>query len=120
MISHEVVVLYRPFTPNVVLVDFAPVNGNTAAKLLLNYTVPGKIRVKHIRLPFVIMELTMRNKREIKKRWIQYLEETTKSKNDYDFCTMVLLRYLNWNLQMNLYKNNCKHFTREFIKIFDS
>jgi hypothetical protein len=125
---HDIVLLYKPLSSKIIVIDFAPKKTDYGfIKLLLNRSVRGEIRIKNLNLPFEIENLNKHNKKEIIQLWRESLPITQPipfigDENEImDFNNVILKiqKKLEWNLNMNLYTNNCKHFSHRIVKILD-
>lgn len=109
---HHIIVLSNRYNNTIFYtVDFSPKHDNsffkTALPLLLGRSIPGKLRVNVFYKPLSDKEI---------------INSVYSNKNDNEMTLYEMYRYdtniskymknvINWDTNMNLYSNNCRHFS---------
>ena len=115
---HHLIVLTND-KKNLYTIDFTPIRQTdlkTKILLLLNYNVSAEIRIKNI------INSNYDDDLDIIKKWsTQETSETQiitkknmKSIHDREI-KKIIMKTLNWDSQMNLYTNNCQHFSSALL-----
>ena len=115
---HHLIVLTND-NKNIYTMDFTPINQTdlkTKILLLLNYNVSAEIRIKKI------INSNYHDELDIIKKWsTQETSETqiiTKKNMKYIHdreIKKIIMKTSNYDSQMNLYTNNCQHFSSALL-----
>jgi hypothetical protein len=118
---HHVIVLSKPNTRNIYTIDFTPVH-QSFIKLLLGKTVQAEVRVRNIDVYFNTSDVTVLdlfykiNKDLTHTQSIELTKHVIHKITDDDI-KMKIKKMQNWGSKMNLYKNNCQHFSSKNFDI---
>jgi len=118
--AHHILVLEpEKKKEGIYLIDFSPLNQSkpqTLVDLALGKWVPAEIRVRNIQSTFVDDEILdqwfFMNRELSSEDSILLSRRTQKNTQDKEIKEFYKDIESSWTIQMNLYTNNCQHFTK--------